>query len=438
MGKNNYSKKTKDDLLNIINFINNNSSIFVKNPSSDFTRNRKMNLGDTLKTMLSMEGGSLKAELLKTSKYDINLISSPGFSQQREKIKLNTFEFLFNEYTKTIRCNKTYNGYKILACDGSVLNIAHNPNDKLTYINPTKKGAKGHNSLHLNALYDVMNNIYIDSIIQDIKQSNEKEALNIMLNRYNNQNNKTIIVADRGYESYNTFAHLIENDFKFIIRAKDISSNGILSSLNLPNEEFDKTFSFTLCSSRAKEYKENIYNYKYVEKENFDYKVNDIVIYPIKFRVIRFKISNNNYECIITNLNSIKFPPNKIKELYHLRWGIETSFRELKYNIGIINFHSKKKEFVKQEVFIKLTMYNMCQAIMQQVVIKQRNTKYNYKINATIAFQLCKQYFREKRFSIKRLTTLICKNLEAIRPDRKDERKIKPKNSISFTYRVAA
>ena len=107
----------------------------------------------------------------------------------------------------------------------------------------------------------------------------------------------------------------------------------------------------------------------------------------------------------------------KIKELYHLRWGIETLFRELKYNIGIINFHSKKKEFVKQEVFIKLTMYNMCQAVIQQIVIKQRNTKYIYKINATIAFQLCKQYFREKRFSIKRLTTLICKHLEAIKPN---------------------
>ena len=163
-----------------------------------------------------------------------------------------------------------------------------------------------------------------------------------------------------------------------------------------------------------------------------------MVIYPIEFRVVRFEISENNYECIITNLDSKEFPPNKIKELYHLRWGLETSFRELKYNIGITNFHSKKKEFIKQEVFIKLTMYNMCQAVMQQIVIKQRNTKYDYKINAAIAFQLCKQYFREKRFSIKRLTTLICKHLEAIRPDRKDKRKTKSKGSVSFTYRVAA
>ena len=431
-------KKAKENLLNIVDNISNNSQLYVKNKEINFTRNRKMNLGDILKTMLSMEGGSVKSELLKISKYDINLISSSGFSQQRDKITLDTFEFLFNEYTKIIKRNKTYNGYKLLACDGSTLHIAHNPNDELTYINSSNNGGKGYNSIHLNALYDIMNHTYVDVIIQDIRQSSEKNALNIMMDRYNNQNNKTIIVADRNYESYNIFAHAIENNFKFAIRVKDISSSGILSSLNLPDKEFDKTFNFTLCSSGAKEYKNNIHNYKYIDKNYFDYKINDMVIYPIEFRVIRFEISENNYECIITNLDSKEFPPNKIKELYHLRWRIETSFRELKYNIGITNFHSKKKEFIKQEVFIKLTMYNMCQAVMQQIVIKQRNTKYDYKINAAIAFQLCKQYFREKRFSIKRLTTLICKHLEAIRPDRKDKRKTKSKGSVSFTYRVAA
>ncbi|KSV59975.1 hypothetical protein [Acetivibrio ethanolgignens] len=39
-----------------------------------------------------------------------------------------------------------------------------------------------------------------------------------------------ILMADHGYESFNTFAHLIREKMKFVIRRKDINSNGILSS----------------------------------------------------------------------------------------------------------------------------------------------------------------------------------------------------------------
>ena len=49
-----------------------------------------------------------------------------------------------------------------------------------------------------------------------------------------------ILVADRGYENYNIFAHAIEKGWKFAIRVKDKNSNGIVSGLNLPpNDEFD-------------------------------------------------------------------------------------------------------------------------------------------------------------------------------------------------------
>ena len=36
-----------------------------------------------------------------------------------------------------------------------------------------------------------------------------------------------ILVADRGYENYNIFAHAIEKGWKFAIRVKDKNSNGI-------------------------------------------------------------------------------------------------------------------------------------------------------------------------------------------------------------------
>ena len=59
--------------------------------------------------------------------------------------------------------------------------------------------------------------------------------------------------------------------------------------------------------------------------------------------VVRFKISDDTYESIITNLDESEFNIQDIKELYHLRWEIETSYRELKYHLDLNTLHSKKK-----------------------------------------------------------------------------------------------
>ena len=53
-----------------------------------------------------------------------------------------------------------------------------------------------------------------------------------------------------------------------------------------------------------------------------------------------------------------------------MRWGIETSFRNLKHTLGLLHLHAKKVEFVRQEIFAKLTMYNFCELITQSVVIR--------------------------------------------------------------------
>lgn len=92
-------------------------------------------------------------------------------------------------------------------------------------------------------------------------------------------------------------------------------------------------------------------------------------------RLVRFQLDTGEYECIVTNLGKDRFPPEKIKELYRLRWGIETSFRKLKYNIGVSNLHSKKAEYVEQEIYARIIMYNFCESVTAHVTVKQKDQK---------------------------------------------------------------
>ena len=72
--------------------------------------------------------------------------------------------------------------------------------------------------------------------------------------------------------------------------------------------------------------------------------------------------------------------------LYGLRWGIETSFRELKHVLGVKNFHAKEREYIEMEIWARLILYNFCSIITAHVVIEQKDKerKHAYQVNYTI------------------------------------------------------
>jgi len=437
---NDYPSFVKGKLTEIIRKMAAEPKLFVINPNSDFTRTRKLAFETVMNLMLSMGGNSLTSELMEYFNYDVDMASSSAFIQQRNKLLPYAFEHLLNEFTRSFQDLKTYEGYRLLAVDGSDLNICHNPNDVDTYFQSVPN-TKGFNLLHLNAMYDLQNKLFVDVRTQPLRKENEVRALTAMTDR-SKISGDVIVVADRGYESYNAFAHIEQKGWNYAIRVKDVMSTGILSGLNLPvkEDEFDVNIHRILTKKQTKVTRSNPGLYKILFKSSiFDYLDKDInIFYPITFRVVRFKISEDTYETIITNLDSEKFPPKKIKEIYHLRWNIETSFRELKYAIGLISFHSKKVEHITQEIFARLVMYNFCELITMHIVIQQKETKHSYQVNFTRAIQVCRYYYKcQSDLFSPDVEALIRKNILPIREGRKDPRKVKSKAVVSFLYRVA-
>ena len=136
---------------------------------------------------------------------------------------------------------------------------------------------------------------------------------------------------------------------------------------------------------------------------------------------------------LYTNLDSETFPIGTVKELYRLRWGIETSFRELKYALGLSHFHSKKLDFIIQEIFARLIMYNFSMTITLAVVLSNR-LKHSYQINFTQAFGICRRFFLDQNVYVEQL---ISRYLLPIRPNRSDQRRLIKKKFPGFLYRIA-
>ena len=367
---------------------------FLSHPERDFTRHRKLTLDHMVKATMLLGSGSIDKEMLEYFDYHPNTATGSAFSQQREKLSATIFKSIFDQFTHSFTHYKTLKGYRVVAVDGSDLHIPHNPYDAETYIQAVP-GTKGYNLLHVNALYDLLNRVYLDVKIQPRRETYEHQAL-IEMAWKSDLRSPVLLIADRGYESYNTFAHMIAKGWKFLIRVKDISPRSMLGTFNAPaSGEFDLTIHRELTRKQNKLVKQHPDRYKFLPTSvTFDFLDENTLFYPIAFRVVKVQLDDGSYQCFITNLESDCFPPEVIKALYHMRWGIETSFRELKHTLALTHLHSKKKESIAQEIFAKMTMYNFCSIITSHVVIQKEDRKHDYQVNFSKAISICKHYFK--------------------------------------------
>jgi hypothetical protein len=438
-------KHLKKVLLNTISSLASNYSRFLVHPDIHFSRTRKLSFEDMISFLLCMEAGSIKDELFAYFGLSLLTPTASAFVQQRQKIKADAFEWLFHSFNQQTKKPKDhlYNGFRLLAVDGSSIPISHDPQDLDTYMKHISKhhvSARGHNAFHLNAVYDVLEHTYEDVVIQGEALMNENGAFHTLIDRY--QGEPAIFIADRGYESYNNFAHVIEANNKFLIRVKDIhSKTSLAGGLELNKTgEFDVDIHKILTKKQTKEIKQNTALYKFVPSTStFDYMDKENPYYEMDLRVVRFKITDTTYECIITNLDRTLFPVGVIKELYHLRWSIETSFRELKYVVGMNAFHSKNRESIKQEIYAKLVLYNFSQRIIRTIKPKKvkDTAKHVYQINYTRAFVIIRKYLKYKKGGKEPpdIESILAKKIEPIRKERSNPRRIRNKSPVSFQYR---
>ena len=414
---------------------------YCSNPYTDFTRNRKLSMQKMLLGIIGMESKSLTNELLDLFHASAQTPTASAFIQQRNKIKPKAFESIFKNFSKNLM-NLFDKDMPIFAIDGSDIQIPTNPNDTNSYIAGIN-GHKGYNLLHINALYDLNKHIYSDVIIQKAKEHDEHKALQELVDY--SEITKALVIADRGYESFNSMAHIQEKGWFFLIRVKD-GNNGIKQGLDLPKTEcFDINISLKLTRKKTNAVKDlfkDKNHYRMVSStQPFDNlplnnrKAEPAKFYELNFRIVRFPISEDTYETVVTNLDKDRYSSAGLKKLYTSRWGIETSFRDLKYTIGLLNLHSKKVMCILQEIYAHMTMYNFAEMITSHVVIEKKQRKHTYKANFSVAAHICRLFYRGKT-TPPDLEAIIAKNLIPIRPGRHREGNVKAKNFQGFLYRV--
>ena len=321
-------EKIKNLFSEAVSSVVSNISQYVIHPEKDLTRNKKFPAYKLLSYMVSCGSSSTKIELLDFFGMASDSPSSSAFNQQRAKLKPEALEAVFHHFNNSIRSEETSSTYNFYAADGSTFTFFSKPSFASEEYHVSEgHSAKGFYSMHLNTFYDLQKHTYSDAVIQPVHHKDEFSAFCEMVDRHQPIGNaKDVFIGDRGYCSYNNMAHVLEKGQYFLFRTKDIHSKGLVGNFDFPQEEsFDIRVNVTLVRSHKKkiEIKEGFYR-RYVDANaTFDYLTyGSMDTYDLTFRIVRFPISEDSYECIVTNLPEDEFPMEQIKLIYFSRWSI--------------------------------------------------------------------------------------------------------------------
>ena len=436
----------------------------------NFTRKRKQPLDVLLRTLLMNYGSTLNQQLRLTQGIGDDRASAAALIQQKRKLTQEFYDFFFRSILGHIKDLTPYKGkYLVVAGDGSDVNIHPDPTDDKTKLklsnNPHDKVC---NQLHLNAFVAVPDGVFLEYEIQDHKDKDEDEAAILMAERLSAKStNKRIpiITLDRGYESYRLMMKLDSLGYKYCIRVKDSWSNGIASRYkHLCGEDgcFDEiiTTRFTRNCWVVHDKSFDNSGYTYVPpnsrnefipkpennvgrtKKNEERKLSYV---EFTFRMTRIKLSDDSYEVLVSNLPKDEFSAQDLKDLYHLRWVIETSFRQLKYDDCASFLHSKKKQYAIGELIMSMVFHNICSIVLMalaeelQARMEARRRCYAYKVSYSDLAGTMKIYLqgRDPPLKVENLVRELERTMEPVRDNRKFERILKTRQFISFFYRAA-
>lgn len=398
----NNAQKIKKRYVSILNHMAKNPTPYVKNPGKDFSRKRKLSFQDTINTVVTYDAGSvsrcLKRYIYKTRKTP----TTSAFIQQQKKLKLSAFQTLLYKFNDSFPCDKTLYGLHILAVDGTsttipVVSMEEHP--EYARMRTNEFCTRYAYQFHISCIYDLLNERYYDAYIEPFRTHSEQPAFSSILEQKNFPP-RSLFIADRGYESYMLMAQIQQSGNFFLFRVKEyFRGNSMITGYPLPEDStFDRTFSLIYTRRQNKKVKAHPEIYKRVATKDSPYFINQEHPYvKMTLRFVMILLPNGNKECLVTNLPEDKFSPEKLKKLYHMRWKIETSFRLVKYSANLLEFHSKKIEFLHQEIWAKMIFYNFTTTITQHLPYEKDRGKYKYKPNMTNALHMCRQYLRNAK-----------------------------------------
>lgn len=350
----------------------------------DFTRKRKVGFVPLICMLIRMVRKSTQLELdefremFMPESAETTSYTKQSFSEARQKLLPTAFTLLNDEIVRGFYENddfKTYKGFRLLAIDGSIIEVPNTKENQHTYgyASSQKEGFRVARALSSH-LFDIENKIAISTCLSrydDSERNLAKRNIEKLIS-FEQAHIPNLILFDRGYPSAHFILYLHEKGIKYVMRAQGSFYKEIINT-STP----DETVKIVITKQRAKELK----------AQGTPIKQGTV----LEIRVLKVELPTGEIEILLTNLSVDKLSHEESKPLYFKRWGIETRFNELKHKFEIQNFSGEKPLLIEQDFYATVFLSNIASIFEQEAEeeLREKNLdktlKYaEYRINKNI------------------------------------------------------
>ena len=336
----------------------------ARKKASDFTRKRKMPFEKLMIFILSNQKCSSNTALRRFFKGlgETTTMKQQSYCDARAKVSPEAIEELYRPTVAPMvqRCRKKWNGYRVMAVDGTTVQL---PTDKkLGEIFGTLGKNGSAPCARVSILLDILNDIVLDAAIEPLSYD-ERTLAGWHINRCMDiePNSKKLFIFDRGYPSFDLIEKLEDEGYYYLMRVKTNWNSGI---------DAMKAAEGQVCLTQGHKH--------------------------IKVRVLKFLLSSGETEVLITNIPDKRLGVKAFKELYFLRWPIETKYNTVKNKLALEMFSARTQDGIRQDFWATMYLANLTTAAIydaQPGIDATRvghGNKYRYRANINEAIGILK------------------------------------------------
>lgn len=336
-------------------------------------------------------------------------VSASAFCQARLKIKHTAFIELLEKAVLEVMYSdgdyEKFRGHRLLALDGSTLRIPDTAETRKEFgfvPNMNAKGSArgGQVEAKMTVLYDVLNRVPLSAGLDRGRTSDLKASRT----RLTALQPRDLILADRGFASYQFFCDITEKQADFVVRCRerlfvhahrfssDATVNDVVATIKAPSA------------------------IKKIGKSPESLRV----------RFVRIELPSGELEILATSLlDKKRYPRSLFKALYFKRWQVETFFSILKSRLSIDNFSGRSVEVIYQDFHSTIFVSGLEAVITGEAEeeLSSKESRYKQKVNKAISFHAIKSsvirlIFNQPPNFQEQIRSLFVQNPTLIRPDK--------------------
>ena len=271
----------------------------------------------------------------------VSFVVAGAFTMARAKLKADAFVELNQmivEYQRAHGDHKTWDGYRLLAADGSTLRIPANQETREHFV--STKNVHGGETLiaRICQVYDCLNKITVRA---DIAPRNSCER-DMLVKQLDSLGEVDLLLLDREYPGFFVFSVLRERGIDFFVRANEVSFAEV--QYMFKSGETDSIVTLRPKSHKSKKSCRDL----------------GIDMAPITVRLLRYVLPTGSSTVIITSLlDQERHSHEFLGGLYHKRWQVEEDFKTLKARMILENFSGKSVHSVEQNFHAAICFKNL-------------------------------------------------------------------------------